>query len=294
MKKVCVALIFMFSPSLFFGKEVVTNPLRNDGFGAQFQSVIMAAIYAELHDMEFVYSPFSTMEHNYDNDPSYLEKKEDLINFIGNFEINRDVALQSKFTPYDLVNFFDANMPSCLNTLALKKIKRIFRENKDRAAYFNTDSFNVAVHVRRPNLHDSRVSGTDTPDEVYLRIIDSLRNVYKSEQPVFHIYSQGLMDAFASYMASDVVLHLNDSLEFTFSSMVLADVLVTTASSLSYSAGILSDGIIHYIPFWHPPLPHWNVINSPDVSNALNHFSGFRGLTYCVSEEPSVARIDES
>jgi hypothetical protein len=57
-------------------------------------------------------------------------------------------------------------------------------------------------------------------------------------------------------------MHINESVENTFTGMVLADVLVTAASSLSYTAGILSEGIVYYIPFWHVALPHWISINT--------------------------------
>jgi hypothetical protein len=43
--------------------------------------------------------------------------------------------------------------------------------------------------------------------------------------------------------------------------MVLADILVTGASSFSYTAGLLSEGIVYYIPFWHAPLPHWTPVD---------------------------------
>ncbi len=86
--------------------------------------------------------------------------------------------------------------------------------------------------------------------------------IYIAEQPLFHIYSQGDVTAFENiYKAEDVVLHINESVEQTFASMVLADVLVTTSSSLSYAAGIISEGTVYYIPFWHPPFPGWIVLN---------------------------------
>ena len=85
--------------------------------------------------------------------------------------------------------------------------------------------------------------------------------LYSFNRPVFHIYSQGdeedLWDAFKE---DDIVLHINESVEDTFTSMVLADVLVTSRSSFSYTAALLSEGEVYYIPFWHPPLPHWKVI----------------------------------
>ena len=66
------------------------------------------------------------------------------------------------------------------------------------------------------------------------------------------IYFLRVNENFQSFKAPDVVLHLNDSVEESFPAMVLADVLVVARSSYSYVAGILSDGIVYYIPFSHP------------------------------------------
>jgi len=71
----------------------VTNSRRKDGFGAQFQEVIAAVIYAEIQNKKFVYTPFKLMEHNYDNDPDFIAKKERLINFMTHFEVNTDPSL---------------------------------------------------------------------------------------------------------------------------------------------------------------------------------------------------------
>jgi hypothetical protein len=245
-------------------QEVITNPYREDGFGAQFQAIIYYAIYAELNDKKFVYTPFSIMEHNYNNDEAFLHEKEELINFIENFEVSHDMGFQKKFLDFQTsyYHFFENNLVSCSRSHTLKKIKAIFRENKLRQDYLDPESFNIVVHIRRPNPHDSRIEGADTPNEVYLKVIDELRNTYKAKQPIFHLHSQGNINNFESiFNANDITLHLNESPEMTFCSMVFADVLVLSKSSFSYTAGILSEGSVYYMPFWHPPFPNWNIIN---------------------------------
>ena len=58
---------------------------------------------------------------------------------------------------------------------------------------------------------------------------------------------------------------INESIEDTFTSLVLADVLVISKSSYSYIAGILSEGIVYYQPFWHSPLPNWKVAPAIEI-----------------------------
>jgi hypothetical protein len=159
-----------------------------------------------------------------------------------------------------LVNFFNVNVARCAQTVALKNLKKFFRANKNRRDYCDDGYFHIAVHVRRPNPHDNRVYGTDVPDDFYIKVIDSLRKKYYEYNLLFHIYSQGDSDNFKIYHANDTILHINGSLEDTYTSMVLADVLVTGRSSLSYTAGYLSDGIVYYTSYMHSALPHWTPV----------------------------------
>ena len=58
----------------------ITNPSRDDGFGAQYQNVLFTALYCEITNNQFVYTPFKQMEHNYDDAPHFLQEKEKFIN----------------------------------------------------------------------------------------------------------------------------------------------------------------------------------------------------------------------
>ena len=151
----CTIFSALILQETVIGQEVITNPYRSDGFGAQFQGLIYSVIYAECNDKDFLYTPFRNMEHNYDNDPQFLERKEQLINFIGNFEVNKSFEIQppSHSTYYE---FFENNLFLCSNSSSLKKIKRIFKLNKNKSDYFDKDNLNIAIHVRRPNPHDNR------------------------------------------------------------------------------------------------------------------------------------------
>lgn len=241
-----------------YTKKVVTNGKKTDGFGAQFQQIIAASIYAELTQKDFFYSPFQEMEHNYDNIPDFISKKEKLINFIGNFKTIDEAIKNNYFIITDnYAFFFDAHVAACASSTTLKKIKEVFRANKNSSNYFNNNCLNIAIHIRRPNPHDSRTYGTDLPNDLYSKIIDKLRIVYSSRNLLFHIYSQGAIENFEDFKAEDIVLHLNETLEDTYTGMVLADVLVTGRSSLSYTAGYLSEGTVYYNSYPHAPLPHW-------------------------------------
>lgn len=208
-----------------------------------------------------MYTPFKRMEHNYTYDPLFLEKKENLINFINHFPLNKQKYYSDppETTHISRLRTFFANhLTECANSLSLKKIKTIFRLNKTKDTFFDSEHLHIAVHIRRRNPHDGGLPIGDASDATYLQIINHLRALYSDDNPLFHIYSQGNLSHFKSiYSAEDVSFHLNSPIEETFSSMVFADVLVTSASTFSYTAALLSDGHIYYTPFSSPPLPNW-------------------------------------
>ena len=123
-----------------------TNRYRLDGFGAQFQNIIYDVIYAELQNQEFFYTPFQGMDHNYEGDPDFLEKKEWLINFISNFPLSSTIL--SAYNPLRLhvYRYIESHLKEFSRSKALKKIKAVFRANKHRENYFEPGHLHVAVH----------------------------------------------------------------------------------------------------------------------------------------------------
>jgi len=254
--------------------NVVTNPSKSgDGFGENFKLLIYSVMFAELHGCKFLYTPFKQMEHNYDMDPEYLSKKERLINFIGNFEQVPSEEVTNQPRPYvldtfELLRFYQTNITKCAKCKSLDIIKDLFRANKTDP--FDNSYMNVAIHIRRMNKEDYKrtnapngcLMGMDVPDDLYLTSMSQVEHI-SGDRPVrIHIFSQGKPADFEIYLKhhNNVVLHLNEDLESTFTQMVYADVLLTAPSALSYSAGLICRGMVFYIEFCNPKLPHWNTV----------------------------------
>jgi hypothetical protein len=235
----------------------ITQNLRTDGFGGQYQTIINTILYCKKNNKLFVYTPIKKMEHNYDNDVLFLQKIEKLMNikiYKSICEINSNDI--KTFCATKSINFFDKNINN-LDT-EINEIKKDFWQNKDRNCFKN-DCFNIAVHIRRPNPDDNRIMGVDTPDKYYLDKMNNLRQKYKDKKIMFHIYSQGELSNFSKYIANDTILKINMNIFDTFTEMVGADALIMSRSSFSYSAAVLSDGDIYYQKFWHPPMKHWYI-----------------------------------
>lgn len=235
----------------------ITNIPTNDGFGSQFQNIISYILIADVHGYQFIYTPLTTVEHNYDNNAEFIEQLEFLMNIKNHFPIVGSHQINI-FIDNPKKNYIDRNIKKYANTKSLQKIKNIFWENKNKN-HFNNNNINVTVHVRRPNSCDNRIKGTNTPDQYYFTVINKIREIYPDA--IFHIYSQGSIENFLNYCADDTILHINESIVNTFIGLVASDVLVMSASSFSYVAALLHDGIVFYHPFWHAPLNNWFIIN---------------------------------
>jgi len=238
----------------------ITNPPRqDDGFGGQYQRIIVSYILYSSQNYSFYYTPFTKIEHNYNNDVNYINNLENLINLkknIPNVKINEKYLYTLDHHKYFSV--FENNIDFFCNTKYMDFIKKCFWDNKERD-FFKNEKCNVAVHIRRDNQHDYGKAGlrTITPNSSYNQIMNIIRG--KKNNLIFHIYSQGNIENFKDLEQNDVIFHLNENIENTFIGMVASEILVTSPSSFSYVAALISEGEIYYKNFWHKPRSKWNI-----------------------------------
>jgi hypothetical protein len=241
----------------------ITNDLRWDGFGAQYQSIIWSILWAECKGNTFYYSEIERMVNDTGNEKKFID------------DANKCMNLQTKYPPVPSVPHgstifalkwpyfykeIERNMEFFHNTDSFRKIQESYFEGK--MSPFDSAHYHVAVHIRRPLAFDNRQEGTVTPDSYYINIMKLLfeHSSHFAKPLQFHIYSQGTEEKFEAYKAFPTVFHLTDDTFSSFNGMVFADMLITSASSFSYTAALLSKGEIVYMPFWHPPRAHWKVL----------------------------------
>ncbi len=264
----------------------------DDGFGAQFQRFVWTCIYAEeCEESTFIYRSPAKMAHNYNDDPDFLPKMEDLMNmkpyYMNYNEVikanaeheragRRDDVIEI-LTPdfYDIFNYVERNIDMCMKSKSMARIKEYFWKNKQRDHIYpkNEYTHHLAVHIRRPNCDDTRPNGGEEyTNQYYIHSLLKIQEKYASQAKIsgtttphiqFHIYSQGKPAKFMDFLEHDilgknVILHLNETNEETYLGMAGADILITSASSFSYSAAFFCDGDIYYTEFWHKPCSWWN------------------------------------
>jgi Glycosyl transferase family 2 len=274
-------------------KRYISTIQFDDGFGSQYQRFIWTCIYTEHYESAvFVYRSPTKIAHNYTNDPEFIRKMEYLMNMKANYTNYDDISeTETIETPdfYDVFNYIEKNTDTCMKSKSMIRIKQHYWCNKNHArerqrlycipsetaataaaSAAAPYTHHLAVHIRRPNCDDTRPNGGEEyTNEYYIQTLLNIRNTYNgydtSNRIQYHIYSQGDVDKFSTIknhhvLGTDVMLHLNETTEDTFIGMTVADILVTSASSYSYTAAFLCDGDIYYTNFWHKPCSWWNKI----------------------------------
>ena len=115
----------------------------------------------------------------------------------------------------------------------------------------------IAIHIRRGDVNENNEKRYTTNDK-YKEILSFLLEKYPCD--IITIFSEGKIDDFHELKQERVHFKLNDSIEESFHSLVTAKVLVMAKSSFSYSAALLNQNIVYYIPFWHQPLKNWKIL----------------------------------
>ena len=277
--------------------QYVSTLPRLDGFGAQFQNIIFDILFTHVMTpaMQYVFPSnviHMKFEHNYGNDPTFSDRLIRLMNLNTHFNFKTETAtttatatatatatttVKRSVTFYNGVKnyaFCETNLTRLLETTGFKSMQQLFFEGK-RTPH-DAEFYNVAVHVRKYSASDMRIHRRmNEPTSYYVNVMRFITAGYKGTKPIrFHIYSQGNVVEFAEFAAFannakvEVVMHLDESVEDTFNGLVFADALVTSASSFSYVAAILTHGTVFYKKFWHKPSMKWIVGDDLPPNNA--------------------------
>ena len=93
-------------------------------------------IHCREDNLNYIYSPLKSVEHNYDNDSNYINKLENLMNLKDNIQNQSETLLQEiKFG--DIRNNFEQNIDNYCNSETMKFIKECFWKNKERDHFKN-------------------------------------------------------------------------------------------------------------------------------------------------------------
>jgi len=216
---------------------------KKDGFGAQYQALMSGIAYCEYKNYTYIHTPFKTIEH--------AQCTNSLNEFIGIRSDDRAGEEVPDITETFIPQVhFSANPDLYYTPQVLKKIRKMYYST----AKPGKCKYDIAIHIRRGDI-TPRTEERYTSNEFYIDLITEFGRKYPSSR--ICIYSVGQDKDFEGLKLKNVYFCLNEDIEKSFHDLVTAKILVTSKSSFSYSAALLSEGYIYYLPFWHQPLSHW-------------------------------------
>ena len=261
-------------------KKYYTNELRGDGFGANYQSLICAILYAEVYcNGEFVYTKPNLRSIYRDECDEY----ENIMNLSGAFKSINDIDDKNEVEIIDIPKSYsivEENIDMYLKSDTMKKIRCMFKQNKIIDNKFDNNYNHIAIHIRRPSLHpnidnlsehregwdkttmniDELINFTPrfTSDFYFINIMNHIRNTYTSKKNIFHIISEGKHEDFNNFKGDDIIFHLNEPVNDSYIYMVMSNILIMSCSSFSYVAALLNENTVYYKEgFFHKKASYW-------------------------------------
>ena len=270
-------------------------PNRGAGIGHQMANWIAGYWFAQQFGLQFAYSPFSKA-----NWESFLgfgvgEQKVDDLLACGYKkvrlplfnEFNKvDVELQQKIiTSYsnkkvvfaaeqdqfyrDQFGVIDAMQKKFHNTAARKK----------DALQFDSNHFNIAIHVRRGDIvigqenQNSNLLMRWQGNDYFVKVLENVLNDLETTKPIaIYLFSQGAANDFPEFSQfKNLHFCLDMNAQDSFLHMVFADLLITSKSSFSYKPALLNRNIkVCPKEFWHgyPIAKDWIMANEDGTLNS--------------------------
>ena len=123
----------------------ITHKPRSDGFGSHFKTIIFTIIYCKFTNNCYIYRPLKNVAHNYENDPLFCKKLENLMNIESHYPSLNDHSNAKLINGKDIIKIIQKN-PKLLSNENIEFIRNMYYENKDSC--YNNDKFNIALHIR--------------------------------------------------------------------------------------------------------------------------------------------------
>jgi len=135
----------------------------------------------------------------------------------------------------------------------IQKVKDRYNPPNISLMYDKSGSvFNVAIHIRRGDV--LRVPNKFVPNKYFLHLITQLNTMFSDKLKVhYHIFSDGKKGEFPEFQNNNnVFLHLDDEIPaaLTLHHLIKSDLLIMSKSKYSFYAGLITEGIVIYTPFF--------------------------------------------
>eukprot|EP00466_Bigelowiella_natans_P003804 jgi/Bigna1/36379/e_gw1.14.105.1 len=231
-------------------KLCLTQPPGTDGFGAHYTLYMTAIAFAAARNVAYCHTRNECVGHHQDADLSEI-----LIGLDAGDCTKCNRAKHGYF--HSMNKDADLYYTPCVRNFLRKRYQRGAKQLKLSTTFMEepANTTVIAVHIRRGDVSVNHDKGQRYVKlEAFERGMQMIRSrlLQDKNRHVFHIFSEGEPDDFELLAKhDDVKLQLlgDDGMFQTFHSLANAEYLITSPSSFSYAAGILSTGKVDFVSF---------------------------------------------
>jgi hypothetical protein len=166
---------------------------------------------------------------------------------------------------------YDQNYKKQFETYKQLQYKFFLRSRKKKNLIYKNNNINIAVHIRLGDILLNRNNRQMRLLEInyYKFIIKYLNKIKSKKKKMIYIFSNGSTNYYEELLNNKNVYNVKNLSDInTFNHFVYSDILITSKSSFSYKAGLISKGLkISPRNFWHdyPKNKNWKIINEHNV-----------------------------
>lgn len=229
---------------------------NTEGLGSVLQLYLHLYAYGKINNKEILLPKFQNLNH-YQHENISKDEFHLIINDFFSFQSDLKRTDEIKFIePEYLLRYF--------GEINLKKKKNYISElsrkiNYKSIKYFNSNK-TISVHIRNQNKLDTdfnlnREYLNNEKHKFYIKLIENLINQFPEYE--IHIFSQGHIEEFKFLNNFSINFHLNTPLIETFYHLITSKILVTSNSSLSWTAHLfgLNQKVYSRSNFFHSWYP---------------------------------------
>ena len=198
----------------------VTTPQRGDGFGATFHHYIYDILYAKAHGDQYVFTPQKAYEHNYKGDSNFVSNLNKYMGLAEVYPVPEGIVNLETNDREQVYKYIEEHLDEVFESEEFKKIQAAFF--KDKKNPYDESYYNVAVHIRRINGHDTNSDFSKTPNIWYRKVMEYIASTYEGSKPIqFHIYSQRQLLELGTQEFDDLqpIYHIDEDLEESFTAI---------------------------------------------------------------------------
>eukprot|EP00978_Attheya_sp_CCMP212_P029753 scaffold106817_cov51-Attheya_sp.AAC.2 len=270
-------------------KTIYFSQARKDRSGSFIQDILMCHAYSFLHNVTYGGVCFP---------PEQYIREEHL-------PLMKSVGLQDIF-PF-----------SCPNVTAFPNSKiipdSIYRRNGEQyftrnyldfiqhqvhgySSLSNSSKPSIGVHIRRGDVF---LCSNDVkrylPNSHYLSLIEKYSSgdgnhvtIYSESQ----YHKRRYFESFKEFSGRGYDLVLDGDIADVWKGLMSSDVVILSKSSFSFVPALLAKGKVVFTPFWHAPLPSWDIVDDVLLNETKAELQRLR-TKFCTSSSSSSSSTDD-